>query len=77
MSILQQLRYIFELEARLFDARNVIAALAHEVGGDPARPETVIAAAQSLRVALNRLLGYPSIPLDPDGLSQPFEMVGR
>lgn len=62
---------------RLHRLQSVLDELAHELGGDADHPETLVAAAQSLRAALNRAMGYAGTPQDADGRSVAYSRIGR
>lgn len=47
----------------VFRLRQALQRIAHEIGGDPDRPQTVVEAAQSLRAAFARARGYRHNPL--------------
>jgi hypothetical protein len=78
--------YIMSAITRLFTAivsdenyrlRTALADIAHHIGGSPGLPETIVEAAESARVALNRYQGHPDIPRDADGHPVAFSLVGR
>lgn len=65
-------------ESRAAMLDQALRKVAHHVGGDPEKPETVVVAAESLRVALNQAKGYQDIPRSHfDGETLPYGLVGR
>jgi hypothetical protein len=57
--------------------RFALEGVAHHVGGNADRPETVVEAAHGLRMALARALGYRDIPRTADGHPVAFTVIGR